>query len=446
MLARFRKALGPRNPLRTTWHHAKTLIAAARYGFPARKLTVIGVTGTDGKTTTVGMAAHILEHAGVPSGALSTAFLQVRSEREWNTTQKTSPSPFVIQRFLRRLVRAGCTHAVLECSSHGLMQGRLGFTWPAVSAITNTTQEHLDYHGTMEQYRRDKAILFEMLRGSGTKVLNAEDDTYELYRRIPSAKTIVFSSKIPNSKFQIPNGEETYLWLSEIRSSPAGTTAKLHGKKTDLESGIWNLELSLPGDFNLENGLCAIACAHAVGIPIETCVRALRSFRGVPGRLERIDEGQSFMVFIDFTVTPAAYEKTLRTMREMLPTGNRLLVLTGSCGDRMKEKRPVIGRLCSEFADVVVVTNEDPYTEDPERIIDEVFAGIDEHKAEAYRIPDRREAITFLLRQARPGDIVLLCGKGSDTTMWTASGQVPWDERTIVRDLLRGPGLGLGLG
>jgi UDP-N-acetylmuramoyl-L-alanyl-D-glutamate--2,6-diaminopimelate ligase len=439
MLSFLRKALRPRNPLRLAWHHAKALCAALRYGFPARKLAVIGVTGTDGKTTTVAMTAHILAHAEVACGALSTAFLQVKGDRRWNATQKTSPSPFLIQRFLRDLVRAGCTHAILECSSHGLVQGRLRYTWPRIASVTNTSMEHLDYHGTMAQYRRDKAILFRMLHGKGTKVLNAQDETFESYSRIPSEQTIAYSMEVPSSKFQVPNNDERALFLSlcHIRSSSRGTVATLQAQKNNVAVGTWNLELGIPGAFNLENALCSIGCANAAGVPLETCVEALRSYAGTPGRLERINEGQPFAVFVDFTVTPAAYEKTLRALREMTPQGGRLLVLTGSCGDRMPEKRPIIGRICSRFADVLIVTNEDPYGEDPEKIMEEVWAGIDAEKTEAHRISDRREAIAFLLGKAQVGDTVLLCGKGSDTTMWTALGQIPWDERAIVRSLLR---------
>jgi len=197
------------------------------------------------------------------------------------------------------------------------------------------------------------------------------------------------------------------------------------------------LHLSIPGVFNLENALCAIGCAMAVGVAPSVACKALKQFTGTPGRMERIDEGQPFAVFVDFTVTPAAYEKTLTALRDMLEPAKRILVLTGSCGDRMREKRPIVGKLCSELADVVVVSNEDPYTEDPQKIIDEVWAGIDQSACTARQIFDRKEAIRFLLQEAQPGDAVLLCAKGSDTTMWTAEGQVPWDERSITRALLK---------
>jgi len=395
-----RNLIGNRNPLRLLWHHSKAFLAALLYGFPARHLTIISITGTDGKTTTVGMVAHILNKAGLTCGALSTAFMRIGNRTDWNETQKTSPSPFILQRFLRQCVNEDCTDVVLECSSHGLVQGRLNCTWPTVAAITNTSMEHLDYHGTMEQYRKDKAKIFSLLRGGGTKVLNSDDETFVEYDAIPSSRTITYTShSIDDETFSVP--------------------------------------LQIPGTFNQANAHCAIACAEAVGVPRDVASEALRSFTGVPGRMEEIDEGQEFSVYVDMTVTPVAYEQTLSTLRAMLPPEGRLLVLTGSCGDRMREKRPIVAKICSALADVVVVANEDPYTEDPEKIIDEVWSGIDETQCDAHRIADRRKAIEFLFALATPGDIVILCAKGSDTTMWVKKGQIPWNERSIARELLR---------
>jgi UDP-N-acetylmuramoyl-L-alanyl-D-glutamate--2,6-diaminopimelate ligase len=423
LLSALKKAVPQRHPLRLVWHHAKAWIAAAINGFPARRLTVIAITGTDGKTTTVGMTTHILAAAGIKVGALSTAFLRIRKKTEWNRTQKTSPSPFLIQKFLRSLVTQGCTHAVLEVSSHGLVQGRLNFTWPMVAAVTNTTPEHLDYHGTMEQYRKDKGILFSLLRDNGTKVLNRDDGSFDLYHPLPPKKTLTYSLR-QDADFTVTDVVETFSGVRGMLASRERST-------------LLPLQLKVLGTFNLENALCAIACARAIGVPVERAVKALEDFSGVPGRMERIDEGQEFSVYVDFTVTPAAYEKTLTTLRATLQPSRRLLVLTGSCGDRMREKRPEVGRICSRLADIVVVTNEDPYTEDPQKIIDEVWAGIDQTTCKAQKIFDRREAMRFLFETAEPGDAVILCAKGSDTTMWTAEGQIPWDERGIARELLR---------
>ncbi len=420
-------------------------MAALQQGFPAKDLTVIGITGTDGKTTTVAMTEYMLRMNRKKAGSLSTALFLINGNQEWNATQKTSPTPFFVQKFLRRLVNAECTHAVLEYSSHGLDQGRMNHTYPAVAAITNTSPEHLDYHGTMEDYRATKKKLFTMVGPKGTKVLNLRDGTYDLYKTVPSGKTIVYSPTV------ISDGEMTHVFSEhadcivlfpvDAELSPAGIdmTVKVCERDHVLSVTIqtYQAHLNVPGAHNIENALCAISCAVAVGITPADAVTALKTFMGVPGRMERIDEGQPFHLFVDFTVTPASYEKTLGTLKSMLTDGQRLLVLTGSCGDRMKEKRPQVGKICSEYADVMVVTNEDPYTEDPEKIIDEVWAGIDQSNTQAKRISERKEAIKFLIQEAHPGDVVILCGKGSDTTMWVKTGQIPWNEREVAREVLR---------
>jgi UDP-N-acetylmuramoyl-L-alanyl-D-glutamate--2,6-diaminopimelate ligase len=440
------KALVPqRSPLRLTWHRIKVFLAALRSGFPACRLRTVAVTGTDGKTTTVAMTAHILHAVGVRVGAVSTTFFRIGSDTWENPTHKTSLSPSTLQRFLRRCAREGCETVVVEASSHGLVQHRLDFLWPQVAAITNTALEHLDYHGTMEQYRADKALLFRMLRGRGTKVLNADDETFASYRTITSERTIATSTKrtletslrdrnIPAPQRRESNEIDAGFWARDRVSLPNGTSATLH---CTGEGTTWKLQLAIPGAFNVANALCAIACAHAVGVPIARSVEALRSFPGVPGRLERIDEGQSFAVYVDFTISPQAYEAVLSTLRETLEPSKRLLLLTGSCGDRMREKRPMIGEIGSRLADVVVVTEDETLTEDPLQTIEDVWAGIDHTTCQAHKIPDRREAIRLLLREARPGDTVALCGMGACQTMQTRQGLRPWDEREVAREELR---------
>lgn len=426
-----KKLVPEQHPLRLAWHKTKALAAAAKYGFPARKLTVVGLTGTDGKTTTVGMTAHILNATGRKTGALSTAYFRIGNDVSWNATQKTSPSPFVIQRFLGKLADAGCTHAVLEYSSHGLTQSRTAYTWPKVAGMTNLSEEHLDYHGTMDDYQAAKKKLFTMLHSKGTKVLNVQDRTFPDFDGVPTERTVHYGSS-PMAPEE--SGEHLQLWASDIVSDRDGIRAKVHA--TALNTSVHDFFLPMAGSFNLDNALCAIGCAWGCDVPVDQAVKALRDFRGIPGRMERIDVGQPFSVFVDFTVTPASYQKTLGTLKSMLQPGQRLLVLTGSCGDRMKEKRPHVGRIVSEHADLMVVANEDPYTEDPQKIIDEVWAGVDQAKTEAHRIFDRREAIAYLLDHAKEGDIVVLCGKGSDTTMWVKEGKIPWNEREIVRKML----------
>jgi UDP-N-acetylmuramoyl-L-alanyl-D-glutamate--2,6-diaminopimelate ligase len=421
MIKRLKSLIPQRSPIRLCWHYAKALLAAFYYGFPSRKLTVIAITGTDGKTTTVGMIAHILLRSGKKVGAASTAFMQVNEECEENATHLTSISPFTLQKFLRRLVREGCTHAVVEMSSHGLVQGRVLCTYPKVAGITNTALEHLDYHGSMDQYRKDKGIMFQMLRGKGTKVLNGNDESYELYRDISTERTFAYGP------------EDSDLFLRNIQADPNSSSALILGKKYEPIP----LTLNIPGTFNLENALCAIGCSGAVGIPVEEAAEALISFHSLQGRMEAIQEGQDFSVFVDFAVSPQAYEKTLEALRAMVGDTGRVLVLCSSCGDRMCEKRPKIGSVCSKLADVVVVTEDETYGEDPHKVLEEVWEGIEQSQTDAHNIFDRKEAIQFIFNEAQKGDAVVLCGMGPFSTMTTLEGRIPWDEREVARELLR---------
>ncbi len=439
MLHKIKKAIPETHPLRLLFHRTTALVAAARYGFPARKLFVIGVTGTDGKTTTVGMLAHILQKSGRETAALSTAFYQMGADVRWNTTQKTSPGRFAIQKFLRNAVKRGCTHAIIECSSHGLLQGRTWFTWPRVAAITNLSEEHLDYHGTMKEYLKAKKILFMMLKGKGTKVLNGDDRSYKDLIDVQSFRTVVTSASPKHGAIVV--GTATLLWLegeekeAESREQKAESRTMVHVESGHKEQERHPLLLQIPGEFNRMNALTAVGCSIGCGIPPGDALASIATFPGIPGRMEAINEGQPFKVYVDFTVTPKAYESTLSALKAEC-TG-RLIVLAGSCGDRMKEKRPLVGKIVSHYADIAIIANEDPYTEDPRAIIDDVWNGMDHSTTQGHRIFDRREAIEYALKEAKPGDTVVFCGKGSDTTMWVATGQVPWNERQVVREILQ---------
>ncbi len=427
-----KKAIPLRHPVRSFYHRTRGVAAALKAGLPQQKLRIIGVTGTDGKTTTVGMTAHILRSAGKTVGASSTTFFRINDDVRWNETHKTSVDPSLFQKFLNDCVAAGCDFAVVEASSHGLVQGRLGPIRPEVAAITNVSLEHLDFHGTMQQYRKDKSILFKRLKRGGSKVINADDESAELLLGVHSGSTVLYSTE------EMPPSDDptaTLLWTSDVKVHPGGTSAIVHLRRGDSDLAK-PLELTIPGAYNLENALAAIGSVLSAGIDLETAVKALRTFAGIPGRLERIEEGQPFSVFVDFTVTPLAYERALSTIRDMHP-GKRLLVLTGACGDRMKEKRPEIGAICSRIADVVVVTTDETVHEDPLKVIDDVWSGVNIKECEAKKIPDRTEAIRWLLQSAKPGDAVMLCGMGACQTMQTRSGLIPWDEREVARRLLR---------
>ena len=381
---------------------------------------MIAITGTDGKTTTVGMLVHILLRSGKTVGAASTAFMQINEEKIENDTHLTSLSREALHSFLKKLVDEGCQYAIVEMSSHGLVQGRGHYIWPKISAITNISHEHLDYHGSMANYIRDKGIIFRILRRSGTKVLNGSDESFAVYQKIKSKNTIVYNSH---------SGD---LFTSEQWATPTNVKATLHTATANL-----SLVLNMPGVYNLENAQCAIACAMSLGISAEDAVKALEDFQSMPGRMEKIDEGQNFSVYVDFAMTANGYEKALRALREIVGNDQRVLVLGSCCGDRDAIKRPDIGRVCSEHADVVVISEDETYGEDPRKVQDEVWAGVDQSKTDAHKIFNRTEAITFLFKEAQPGDAVILCGMGPFSTMNRLDGPVEWDERSVAREILK---------
>lgn len=416
--------IGQRSMIRLGWHWLKSFLAALLYGFPARKLTIIGVTGTDGKTTTVGMIHHILYAQHIKVGTLSTAFIKINEHSVWNHTEKTSPSPFIIQKFLRQVLKQKCTHAILEVSSHGLVQHRLNWTWPTIAGFTNIGNEHLDYHKTMEQYIQDKSILFKKLRKNGLAVLNADDQTYRTYSKLP----------IKTSAYSVRGAINASLEATPITTDQLAA-ATLHDV---VNNKHYKLHLPIAGAFNVENALCATLIANYCGIPISSSCLSLATFKNAPGRMEQINAGQAFSVYIDFTVTPQAFEKTLTTLRNSLPTTqNKLLVLSGSCGDRMPEKRPLIGKICSELADTFVVTDDEPYTEDPAAIRADILKGVLPELCTIKEIPDRYEAIKWILSQATANDTVFLCGLGSYPSRMFGAKLIPWNEQEITTELLK---------
>jgi len=226
--------------------------------------------------------------------------------------------------------------------------------------------------------------------------------------------------------------ENADLYVTDINASTSGTSAILHlGPSTQAE-----IKLRVPGIFNLDNAMCAIGCAMYSGITFEQSILALETFSALPGRMEQIDEGQNFNVFVDFTMTEEAYEKTIQTLKKMTEDGKKVIVLFGCCGNRMKEKRPKIAKIVSELADVTIVAGDETYGEDPDKVVDEVWSGIDQNKTEGYKYYDRREGIKHALNIAHEGDTVAFCGMGPFSTFNTLKGPVPWDERKVVRELL----------
>ena len=436
MFKNIKSLIAPDNKLRLSWHKLKAMTAAIIYRFPADKLRVIGITGTNGKTTTVTLTTKILEKAGLKVGMTSTVGFKI-DRKEWqNKTHKTTLGPFELQKLLRKMVKAGCEVVVIETSSHALSQHRVyGISYDIV-AVTNVSPEHLDYHKSMKAYRIEKGKLFKNLM-NGTKksgidkvaILNADDpDNFEYFVQFPADRKISYGLE------PAPEGMTEHVTAEDIDLEPKHTTLKITTSKQTEQ-----VRLHLPGEFNIENLLCASSIVHAMDRDLKYINEACKEVRLIPGRLESIDEGQDFTVYIDFAMTEDGYEKMLNAVRKT--TENNIWVVFGCCGDRDHKKRPKIGEMCAELADKVIVCDDEPYTEDPNMIREMILEGLRNTKLQLgqdfWEIPDRAEAIAFACNHAKKGDTIVIPGMGDHEGRTFAEGIRPWNEREEVRKILR---------
>ena len=447
MLKTIKKIIPPDFFFRLQYHKTRAILAAYRYRFPSRKMTVIGVTGTDGKTTTCNMLFEILRQAGHKPAMASTINFRI-GEKEWrNETKKTTLAPKKLQKFIRQAVDEKCDFLIVETSSHALSQNRVWGIDYDTAVITNTSHEHLDYHRTMDRYRREKRKLFEKLaRGkhkSGVQklsILNVQDETYEDFRQVQADAVWTYGLGDEHSRLQTAREETLAAQKDKPMVSAKNSQLRSDGSSFVLTAptGEIAIDLWLPGEFNIENALCAATVGLAQGVDLATIKEALGGIKVMPGRMENIDMGQKFAVILDYAVTPKALEKLYSTMSKV-PHGKIIAVL-GACGDRDKKKRPVMGELAAKYCDLVIFTDEDPYTEDPQRIIDMLISklpDIGKQEGKDYlQIIDRRQAIARALSEASEDDIVLITGKGDETGYMVGDKILPWDEREIVREEL----------
>jgi UDP-N-acetylmuramyl-tripeptide synthetase len=404
-------------------------LAAAVYGRPSDKLRIVGVTGTDGKTTTAHLTAHVLDRCGLGAGYLSSVGFDRGHAFEINAMHMTTLEATSIQSMLADAVSGGRETMVVEASSEGLAQGRLDGCSVDVAVFTNLTRDHLDFHGTMERYLEAKGLLFRKLDEDGSKefaraaVLNADEPSSDYLRTLSDAPVI------------------TYGMRQRAEFSAANVRTEGFGLRFSVQHGDEHVEASVPltGEFNAYNSLAAIAAAFSQGIGLSEAVAALSGFPGVPGRMERIDEGQPFAVFVDIASTGAAMENVLNALRPA--TRGRLWVMFGAAGGRDPARRRSLGSIVARLADRAVITNEDPRHEDPDAIVEAICQALREggrvEGSDFVRVPDRRSAIRYVFEHAQPGDTVLLAGKATETTMIFANGPVDWDERAVARELLR---------
>jgi len=400
----------------TDARRAAPVAAAAAYGEPARALRLIGVTGTNGKTTTVGVLRHLLdEGTGGRSASIGTLGVLVGSEGTPSPGGGglTTPGPIELQRVLRALADAGVTTVAMEVSSHSLHQRRVDGLRFAAAVFTNLTRDHLDYHGTMDAYVAAKARLLDYLRDDGAAVINADDRAWQVLARAPH-----------QVRFSLADAD------ADVRATDVRYTAR--GSEWTLEAGGARADVRLPlvGDFNVANALGAAAAAWTLGVPADTIAARLTSLPQVPGRLERIHDHPT--VLRDYAHTPDALERALLAVRPF--AARRLLVVFGCGGDRDRGKRPQMGAIAERLTDHAIVTSDNPRTEDPDRIIDDIVAGM--HGTNHERITDRRDAIARALAIAAGDDVIVLAGKGHETYQIRGTTSYPFDERAIVRELV----------
>ncbi len=403
-------------------------LSAAHEDYPGKKLTVIGVTGTDGKSTTSFLMLAALEGVGLKAGLLTTIECRIAGVTIPNPTRLTSQEAPFVQRLLAEMVDAGCTHAVVEATSHGLEQHRVDGCEFHAAIFTNLTPDHLDFHGTFEAYRKAKGRLFEMLpagghgHSPGVAVLNRDDKAWRYFASRTKARVITYS--LHDSEADVL-AEDVMLWDD-------GSTFAL---TADEEDESVECSIRLPGEFNVANAAAAITCATALGIDVGAAAAGVAACAGVPGRMERI-AGAPFPVVVDYAHTGEALRNALGTLRKV--ADGRLIAVFGCAGERGKERRTGMGAAAAATADFTILTDEDPRSEAPEAIIDEIAqamlaAGAAEGER-FERIPDRRAAIARALEVAEPGDLVLLAGKGHEKTIEYASGPVPFDDRVVARE------------
>ena len=386
-------------------------MAAHWFGDPGRRMTLIGVTGTNGKTTTTYLLKTILEQTlGAKVGLIGTN--QNLVGHEVLPARRTTPDAYTLQALLAKMEGAGCSHVVMEVSSHALAQSRVeGLTFQA-GVFTNLTQDHLDYHGTMEAYRRAKGRLF---RQSERAVLNLDDEAGRWYREWIACPSLTYSE----------NKDTADLTAKNIRLFPG------HVEFEAVARGqITRVHLPIPGGFTIYNALAALACGLCLDIPLDKAAAPLRAVRGVKGRVEVVPVPTAYTVIIDYAHTPDALENILTTARDF--TAGRLICVFGCGGDRDRGKRPLMGAVAAELADLVVVTSDNPRTEGPEDIIEDILPGMEGMDTQCHVEPDRPEAICWALSQARPGDVVVLAGKGHETYQEIDGVQWHLDEREEV--------------
>lgn len=421
------KKLIPRSlfqKIEPTGHLFESMLVATRYGFPARKVRVIGVTGTNGKTTTSFFIQRMLTEAGISTGLMSTVAYGVGDDIKRQMEHMTTSKASVVQSRIKSFVQQGAQWVVVETSSHSLAQNRVWGIPYEIAVLTNLTHDHLEYHGTFENYREAKRKLFKIANKHGLRygVVNADDPSAELF-----ANTVANSTT-----YGIKQGE---LIATDVKLTNTGST---YTAKTGEDS--YAITVNIPGEFNVSNSLAAIAVGRKLGLSKEQIEKGIASLQSVEGRMNAIKEGQEFQVLVDFASTPDGFEKFFSSVRPLVK--GKLIAVFGSAGRRDESKRAEQGRIAGRYADVVVATEEDDRDDDGAKILQQIAEGAKGSgkvlDTSLFLIPNREEAIGFAMTQAATADdMVVLLGKGHEKTIERADGEYPWNESEAARAALQ---------
>jgi len=422
-------------------------LSAALHSHPSRVMTVLGVTGTDGKTTTCTLLESILvgrtgSSTGNGVGVITTIGARIQGQELDTGFHVTTPEAPHVQGYLAQMRDAGCRFAIVESTSHGLDQKRVAAVDYDVAAVTNITHEHLDYHGSLEAYRQAKALLFRALFRSQPKadtprlaVLNRDDPgSYDFLASVLAEEAAAQSTPPVAVRSYSLDNPAADVRAARIDYRPDATTFDLHW----WGGPAFPIETRLIGDFNVSNILCAATAALGLGLSPEAIAAGVASLAGVLGRMQRMDGGQDFLAVVDFAHSPGSLERALHTLRPLVAEGGRLIAVFGSAGLRDRAKRRLMGQVSGRLADFTVITAEDPRTEDLAEINREIAAGVEQFASpERYTIvADRAEAIRYATRMARPGDVMASFGKGHERSMCFGETETPWNEQAVMLDAL----------
>ncbi len=421
------------------YHFVLAVLACFWHGFPSRKLKVIGITGTDGKSSVVELVTQILLSSGYKVGSVSSIQFRIGDKTWLNKLKMTMPGRFKLQKLLRKMVKVGCQYAVLEVTSEGIKQYRHRGIDFDVAVLTNLSPEHIESHGSFKKYREAKSKLFRRCKGIHVINLDGKNARYFLGfeadkkygYRIRNQPVLRSSTATEDGELGIKNQEFKHLKIIEAKDIQIKESYSLFIIHNSL------FKIPLLGQFNAYNALAAICVGLSLGIDLETVKIALEKVRGIPGRMELIDEGQKFTVIVDYAHTPAALEKVYQTIQDtrLKIQDTRLIAVLGAAGGgRDRWKRSVLGRIAAKHCDEIIITTEDPYDEEPMKIINEIAKGVSRGKV--CKISDRRKAIHKALLIAKKDDIVIITGKGCEPWMMVNNKKILWDDRRVVREEL----------